>query len=283
MGSMEGKTCLVTGATSGIGRAAAVALARRGAEVLVAARDPGRGEAALREVRAAGGGRGRLLLADFADLAQVRRLAEEVRRVAPRLQVLVNDAGAIHMQRSETADGWETTFQVNHLAPFLLTRLLLDRLRESAPARIVTVASAAYAGVPGVDFEDLMGERGYAGFKAYSQSKLCNILFTRELARRLEGTRVAANCLHPGVVRTGFGRNVRGWLRWGVRLAGPLFLSAERGADTAVWLASSPEAEGASGGYFVRRRAVEPGGPARDAAAARRLWEVSERLLGPLP
>jgi NAD(P)-dependent dehydrogenase (short-subunit alcohol dehydrogenase family) len=275
---MDGKTCLVTGATSGIGRAAAVALARLGAEVLLVARDAGRGEAALRQVRAAG--RGRLFLADLAELAQVRRLAAEVLGAVPRLDVLLNGAGGIWMRRAVTADGLETTFQVNHLAPFLLTGLLLARLRESGPARVVTVASAAHAGVPGVDFEDLQGERGYAGFKAYSQSKLCNILFARELARRLGGARVASNSLHPGVVATGFGRNAGGWLALGVRLAAPFMRSPERGADTAVWLASSPEVEGVSGRYFADRRPVQLRGAARDDAAARRLWEVSERLAG---
>jgi NAD(P)-dependent dehydrogenase (short-subunit alcohol dehydrogenase family) len=280
MRALEGRTVLVTGATQGIGLATARALARMGAEVLVTARDRARGDEALRLVRAESGGPGALLLADLSSRAGVRALAGEVLARAPRLHVLVNNAGAIHMQRAEGGDGIELTLAVNHLAPFLLTHLLLDRIRESAPARIVTVASAAHTAVPGVDFGDLEGRREYAGWKAYGQSKLANILFTRELARRLEGTGVTANCLHPGVVRTGFGHNTRGWLRWGVKLAGPLFLSPERGAETSVYLASSPEVEAVSGQYFARKRPVRTSAAGRDAEAARRLWALSEKLAG---
>jgi len=280
MGAMDGRTCLVTGATSGIGKVAARELLRLGGEVLLVARDPARGQRTLDELRAAVGGRASLHVADLGAQAQVRRLAAEVLERAPRLHVLLNNAGAIHMQRSLGPDGLETTFAVNHLGYFLLTRLLLGRLRESAPARVVNVASAAHQGVPGMSWDDLMGERRYAGFQAYAQSKLANLLFTAELARRLDGTGVTANALHPGVVRTGFGRNTRGWLRWGVRLAGPLFLSPERGADTAVWLASAPELAEVTGGYFAKRRPARSSAAARDVAAARRLWEVSERLVG---
>jgi len=280
LGAMDGRTCLVTGATSGIGRVAARELLRLGAEVLVVARDPTRGHATLAELEAARPGRASLLVADLGVQAQVRRLAGEVLERAPRLHVLLNNAGAIHMERGVTPDGLEATFAVNHLGHFLLTRLLEGRLRESAPARVVNVASAAHQGVAGIPWDDLMGERQYAGFQAYAQSKLANILFTVELARRLEGSGVTANALHPGVVRTGFGHNNRGWLRWGVKIAGPLFLTPERGAETAVWLCTSPEVEGMTGGYFARRRPVRPSAAARDALAARRLWEISERLTG---
>jgi NAD(P)-dependent dehydrogenase (short-subunit alcohol dehydrogenase family) len=283
MGAMDGRTCLVTGATNGIGKVAARELLRLGAEVLLVARDPARGQATLAELEAAGPGRASLLVADLGVQAQVRRLAAEVLERAPRLHVLLNNAGAIHMQRAVTADGLEATFAVNHLGAFLLTRLLEGRLRESAPARVVNVASAAHQGVAGLSWDDLMGERQYAGFQAYAQSKLANILFTAELARRLDGSGVTANALHPGVVRTGFGHNTRGWLRWGVKLAGPLFLSPERGADTAVWLCASPEVAGVSGGYFARRRPARRSAAARDAVAAKRLWEVSERLTGLAP
>lgn len=283
MGEMDGRVVLVTGGTSGIGKVAARELLRQGAEVWLVARSPERGRATLAELEPAGPGRLRLLLADLGEQAQVRRLAGEILARLPRLHVLLNNAGAIHMQRAVTADGLELTFAVNHLGPFLLTRLLEGRLRESAPARVVTVASAAHHGAPGMAWDDLLGERQYAGFRAYAQSKLANILFTAELARRLEGSGVTANALHPGVVRTGFGHNVRGWLRWGVKLAGPLFLSPERGADTAVWLCASPEVERISGGYFEKRRPARASAAARDAEQARRLWEVSERLTGLAP
>jgi NAD(P)-dependent dehydrogenase (short-subunit alcohol dehydrogenase family) len=219
-------------------------------------------------------------VADLGSQAEVRRLAAEVRERAPRLHVLLNNAGAIHMRRSLTADGHEATFAVNHLGPFLLTSLLEEHLRRRAPARVGNVSSAAHQGAPGMAWDDLMGEREYAGLRAYAQSKLANVLFTAELARRLERTGVTANSLHPGVVRTGFGRGAGGWLAWGVRIAAPFFLSPERGADTAVWLASAPEVAGVTGGYFVKRRPVTPSAAARDPEAARRLWAVSERLTG---
>lgn len=281
MTPMDGRVCLVTGASNGIGRVTARELARRGAEVLLHARDHARGEAAARELRAAApGARVTVLAADLSSLAEVRRLGDEVLRVAPRLHVLVNNAGAIHMRRMVTPDGHEATFQVNHLAPFLLTGLLEGRLRESAPARVVTVASAAHAGAPGIAWDDVEGERDYAGFRAYAQSKLMNLLFTRELARRLAGSGVTANALHPGVVASGFGRGASGWLRWGVRLAAPFMLSPERGAETSLYLSTSPEVEGVTGAYFAKCRRVDPRPPARDAEAARRLWELSARMVG---
>jgi len=279
--AMDGKVCLVTGATSGIGRVTARELARLGAEVLLHARDPARGEATLRELGAAApGARVRLLLADLASLAEVRRLAAAVRQATPRLDLLLHNAGAVHMHRQVTADGHELTFQVNHLAPYLLTRELLPLLRQSAPARVVTVASAAHGAVPGVDWEDLEGASRYSGWKAYGQSKLMNVLFTRELARRLAGSGVTANCLHPGVVATGFGRETRGWLRWGVRLAAPFFLTAEQGARTSLHLCTSAEVAGVSGAYFARSRVARARPAGRDDVAAHRLWELSARLVG---
>jgi len=276
---MDGRVFLVTGATSGIGRATALELSRRGATVHLVARDRARGEAALAEVARAGGGRARLHLADLSSMAAVRALAEEVRATAPALHVLVNNAGAVEMERRVSPDGLEMTFAVNHLAYFLLTHLLLDLLRSSAPARVVNVASTAHRGKT-LDFGDLQNTRRYAGLRVYGQSKLANILFTRELARRLDGSGVTANSLHPGVVATGFGRSSGGWMGFGVRLIAPLLLRPEQGAETTLYLACSPEVEGVSGQYFERCRPVRPSPAARDDAAARRLWEESARLVG---
>lgn len=278
-GSMDGKVCLVTGATRGIGRVAARELARLGATVLVTARDPGRGRDTAEEIRRDAGREVEVLEADLASQASIRRLAGEVRRRTDRLHVLLNDAGAIYAERRVSPDGRELTFALNHLGYFLLTNLLLDPLREGAPSRVVCVASEAHRRAR-VDWDDLDGERGYRAWKAYGQSKLANVLFTRELARRLEGSGVTANCLHPGVVATGFGRNNRGLFGTLMKLAAPLLASPAEGADTAVWLATAPEVAGISGEYFARRRAVRPSRAAQDMVAARRLWEVSEALTG---
>jgi NAD(P)-dependent dehydrogenase (short-subunit alcohol dehydrogenase family) len=276
---MEGRVCLVTGATRGIGRATALGLARLGADVHLVARDRVRGEAALAEVRRAGGGRHSLFVADLASQASTRALAEEARARLPGLHVLVNNAGAIFTRRTLSPDGIEMTLALNHLGYFLLTALLLDRMRASAPARIVNVASTAHVGAR-VDFDDLQGERGYGAWKAYGQSKLANVLFTRELARRLAGSGVTANCLHPGVVATGFGRNGSGPLSWGVRIAAPFLLGPARGARTSIYLASAPEVENVTGEYFARCRVAAVSDAARDDATARRLWEASLRLTG---
>ena len=278
--SMTGKTCLVTGASSGIGLETARGLAERGARVLMAARDAGRGEAARCDVaKSTGNDSVELVLADLGSQRQVRALAEDVLERCDRLDVLVNNAGLTLGERVLTEDGIETTFAVNHLAPFLLTNLLRDRLVESAPARVVTVASDAHNGGQ-IDFEDLSGERSFSGWAAYCQSKLANILFTRELTRRLAGTGVTATCLHPGVVRTGFGRKGPAFIRTSLKVGRYLLLSPERGADTAVWLAASPEVDGQSGGYYVKRRLTQPSRAARDPRAAERLWKVSEHLTG---
>lgn len=278
--SMEGKVCLVTGATRGIGRVAAGELARMGATVLVTARDPGRGRDTAEEIRRDTGREVAVLEADLASQASVRRLAEEVRRRTDRLHVLLNNAGAIYTERRLSPEGHELTLALNHLGYFLLTNLLLDLLRNGAPSRVVSVASEAHRGGR-IDWDDLQCERRYgSGWKAYGQSKLANILFTRELARRIQGSGVTANCLHPGVVATGFGHNNRGIFGTLVKLAAPLFLSAAKGADTAVWLASAPEVASVSGEYFARRKPIRSTRAAEDVEAARRLWEVSERLTG---
>ncbi|HXP75567.1 MAG TPA: SDR family oxidoreductase [Stellaceae bacterium] len=278
---MHAKTCVITGATSGIGLAAAEALAARGASLVLIGRDRVRGEAALTRVRAAAPGvRATLHYANLLNLAEVRRLGAELLAVYPRIDVLVNNAGALFQRRDVTEDGLERTFALNHMAYFLLTQLLRDRLTASAPARVVSVASRAHEGAT-LDFDDLNLERGYSGWTAYRRSKLANILFTRELARRLAGTGVTANCLHPGFVASRFGDNNHGAFRWGLSLAKRLTaISEERGAETIVHLASDPALAGTSGGYFVRSRPATPSAAAQDGRAALRLWEISTKLAG---
>jgi len=274
-----GKHVVVTGASNGIGLHTATGLARLGASVAVVARDRVKGEAALAAVRqASAGGAASLFLADLGSLAQVRRLAGELLAALPRIDVLLNNAGAIHMTRKESADGHELTFAVNHLAPFLLTSLLLPRLRASAPARVVTVSSEAHRMAP-LDLDDLQALRGYAGMKVYGRSKLANVLFANELARRLDGAGVTSNSLHPGVVATGFGRNDPGWMRLLVTVARPFLVTPEKGARTSIHVAASPELDGVSGRYFKDRREVAPAPFARDEGVQRRLWELSERLV----
>ena len=276
---MHGKVCVVTGASSGIGRAAALRLARRGATVVLVCRDEARGRAVEEEIARAGrDGTATLLLADLASQAQVRAVAAAIQARFERVHVLINNAGVAGARpRKATGDGLERTFAVNHLAPFLLTTLLLDTLKASAPARVVTVSSAAHRFFA-MDFDDLQGERRYSGFGSYARSKLANVLFTAELARRLEGTGVTANCLHPGVVATSIFRDSPRVLR--AVFAGPLALSPEKGVDTVLYLATAPEVAEVSGRYFVRRRPARPSRAARDASAARRLWQASEALTG---
>jgi NAD(P)-dependent dehydrogenase (short-subunit alcohol dehydrogenase family) len=276
--------CLVTGATAGIGLATAEGLARAGAHVILGARTRERGEAARdRIARATGSDRLELAVADLAVQADVRRLAEEVARGHDRLDVLVNNAGGIRSRREETPDGIEWTWAVNHLAPFLLTNLLADLLKASAPARVVTVSSDAHIGAR-LDLDDLQfTRRRYAAMAVYGQSKLANILFTVELARRLQGAGVAANCLHPGVVGSEFGSKSGGVFALGWRLVKPFALSTEKGARTSIYLATSPDVAGVTGSYFVRSQPVTPSSQAQDADLARGLWEVSERMTGLVP
>lgn len=276
---MDGKTVVITGATNGIGRAAAIALGGMGARLILVCRDRPRGQAVVSEIEALGA-KADLVLADLAEFAPVRAAAAQVLRLCPRIDVLVNNAGAIFQERSVTADGFERTFALNHLSYFLLTRLLLDRIKGSAPARIVNVASRAHWRAKAVDLDDLTGERDYSSWRRYGESKLANILFTRELSRRLAGTGVTANCLHPGVVATGFGRNSKGLINLMVRMAAPFLVTPEKGAETIVYLASSTEAAGVSGKYFVRCAPARTTAAAQDDDAARRLWELSERVTG---
>jgi NAD(P)-dependent dehydrogenase (short-subunit alcohol dehydrogenase family) len=279
---LDGKRVLVTGANTGIGKWTAIGLAQLGASVTIHARSPQKGRAAQEEVKAKSGRSDvDLLLADFSALDSVRGLAREVLERYDRIDVLVNNAGLIAGKRAVTADGFELTFAVNHLAPFLLTNLLLDRMVSSAPARIVNVASRAHLRAA-LDFEDLDVRSGYDGMDAYSRSKLANVLFTRELARRLAGSGVTANCLHPGVVRSDFGSGgeLGGVLGIGWAVMQPFLLSPRQGADTSIYLASSPDVAGISGEYFDRRRVARTSTRARDMEAAARLWRVSAERVG---
>lgn len=280
---MAGRTCLITGATNGIGKETAIELAKMGASVVLVARDERKGRAAQSELKERSGADSELLLADLASLADVRRLAEEYRSRHDKLHVLINNAGAYNSKRELSKDGYEMTIAVNHLAHFLLTDLLLDVIKASAPARIINVSSGAHSGAK-MEFDDLQAESGYGvGMRAYGQSKLANVLFTNELARRLEGANVAVNSLHPGVVRTGFGRNAKGVIG-GVfavfQFVGrPFLLSSAQGAETSIYLASSPDVETTTGEYFVKSKSVASNDESNDPEVARRLWDVSEELI----
>jgi retinol dehydrogenase-14 len=278
---MAGKFVLVTGGTGGIGKATAIGLAVLGARVGITGRDPARTEAAAAGIRATPGSPAvDGFAAELSVQAGVRRLAAQVLDTYPRLDVLVNSAGGFWAHRHVTADGLERTFALNHLAPFLLTSLLLDRLTASAPARIVTVSSGAHARGR-IDFDDLQGERNYSGQRAYSQSKLANVMFTYELARRLDGTGVTATVLHPGVVRTSFGaEDQAAYLAVMIRVARLFMKSPAQGAGTPIYLASSPEVEGITGAYFVNRKPKTSSRASYDTTAAARLWRASTDLAG---
>jgi NAD(P)-dependent dehydrogenase (short-subunit alcohol dehydrogenase family) len=273
------RVAVVTGASSGIGLYTALGLARAGMRVMMAGRDRYRTEAARRLVtERSGSDRVAVALADFSRLGDVRRLAEEILAGHDRLDVLVNNAGLFSPHYRLSADGFELTFAVNHLAPFLLTNLLLDRLRASAPARIVTVASEAHRRNR-IDVGDLTRPRDWTMMRAYGRSKLCNILFTRELASRLDHDEVVATCLHPGVVATGIGQR-GGLTELGWRVLKPFMISPEKGAETPVFLATVPEAKFFHGGYVIRKVLTQPDPAALDSGLARRLWGESARLVG---
>ncbi|HKT73453.1 MAG TPA: SDR family oxidoreductase [Steroidobacteraceae bacterium] len=274
-------TVLVTGATGGIGLETARVLASLGHDVVLHGRDARKGELAVAQVRAEARGSVSFVRADFSSLAEVRRLAAELNASVPRLDILVNNAGCAQFSRTQTVDGYETTFAVNHLAPFLLTNLLLEKIRNSAPARIVNVASRAHR-YQSIDFDDLMSTEDYKVMRTYGRSKLANILFTRSLAERLRDTGVTANCLHPGVVATGLGQNngfarVVGWIV--MHLVG---ISIPQGARTSIYLATSPEVAGTSGVYFsdCRPASLLTSPEAVSEQACERLWTQSERLVG---
>ena len=285
--NMQGKTVLITGGNTGIGKATAIALARMGAQVTITSRSPEKGEAALADIRQqSGSDKVDCMRLDLASLASVRRFAAEFLTTHPRLDVLINNAGLVLSNRSETEDGFESTFGVNHLGHFLLTNLLLPRLKESAPSRIVVLASDAHRGaLGGLDFDDLHARRSYRGMPVYCRSKLANILFTVELADRLRDTGVTVNAVHPGVVGTEFGGadDTTGFFRWLVKMTHWAQATPEKGARTSVYVASAPELEGVSGKYFARSKVSRASRAAQDRGAALRLWEISEQLTGASP
>jgi retinol dehydrogenase 14 len=279
------KTVLITGATSGIGFEASLALARRGARVVMVGRDRARTASAQARVEAGSGSKQvSSLLCDFSSQAAIRELAAAVRSACPRLDVLVNNAGGVNKARRLTADGIESTFAVNHLGPFLLTNLLLDLVVKSAPARIVTVASIGHRRGT-IDFDDLGYERGYSIMRAYTRSKLANVLFAAELARRLAGTDVTSNSIHPGSVDTNIWSGAPLWAKPIIQLLfRPFFISAEQGGSYVVDLVSRPDLAGVTGRYWEERRMVDPSPAGRDEALARRLWDVSAAMVGlPVP
>ena len=276
--SMSGKTCMVTGANAGIGKATALGLAKLGATVVMVCRSRERGEAALTEIRRESGNDSvSLLLADLSSLASIRHLAADFKAKYPTLHVLVNNAGIIPRKRGVTEDGLETQFAVNHLAYFLLTNLLLDTLKASAPARVVNVSSQVHNGAS-IDFDDLQSKHSYRPTRVYAWTKLANVLFTYELARRLEGGHVTASCLHPGTVATNLlGDYLPSALRFVTKIVG---ISPEKGARTSLYLATSPEVEGVTGKYFVKQEAVQSSKASYDKTMASRLWQVSAELTG---
>jgi NAD(P)-dependent dehydrogenase (short-subunit alcohol dehydrogenase family) len=285
MTDMHGKTALVTGANTGIGKEIAVGLARQGARLLFTSRDDSRGRAALEDIRQRGESDAvEFVHLDLASLASVRECARDVLERCEHLDVFVANAGGVWSQRRLTHDGLEMTLGVNHFGHFALTAHLLDRLKASAPARIVLTASGAHRTARrGIAFDDLRRERRYRGMQVYGESKLANILFTRELTRRLERTDVTVNCFHPGFVASEFGQGGdTTLLALGARLGRVFARSPERGAETGVWLASAPELEGVSGGYYFDRKLARLSRAARDDDAAARLWDVSEELVGPM-
>jgi NAD(P)-dependent dehydrogenase (short-subunit alcohol dehydrogenase family) len=275
---MQGKTVIITGATSGIGEVAAVHLAKLGARIVFTARDPARAGdtmAKLKRANPAVDHAGHM--ADLSTLAEMKRVAAELAR-EPQIDVLVNNAGALFNKRQETEDGLEMTFALNHMAYFVITNMLLGKLKSGA--RIVSVASNAHRGAM-LDFDDLQSRRSYVGFPVYSKSKLCNILFNRELARRIAGSGVTANALHPGFVATRFGDNSGGLMRTVLKVAKPLgAISPEEGARTVIYLASSPEVAGISGAYFYECKSATPTAEARSDDDAKRLWQISEQIAG---
>ncbi len=275
---MQGKTVIITGATSGIGEVAAVRLAEQGARIVFTARDHARADDTIAKLKRANSKADHAVhMADLSRLSEMKRVGAELAQ-EPQIDVLVNNAGALFNKRQETADGLEMTFALNHMAYFVITNMLLGRLKGGA--RIVTVASNAHRGAR-LDFDDLQSRRNYGGFPVYSKSKLCNILFNRELAHRIAGSGVTANALHPGFVATRFGDNSGGLMRTVLKVAKPIgAISPQEGARTIIYLASSPEVAGVSGGYFYERKPATPTVEARSDEDAKRLWEISERIAG---
>ena len=279
---MQGKTVVVTGGTSGIGEVAACELARKGARIVLIARDHGRGEDTLAKLRAANPTQAHTIqYGDLSSIADMKRVATAIAASEPKIDVLVNNAGAVFLARHESIDGLEMTFATNHMAYFVITNILLPNLKAAGNARIVSTASDAHRAGK-VDFDDLQSKKRYSSFGVYGTSKLENILFTRELAHRLEGTSVTANCLHPGFVGTRFGQNnaKSGFMKTLARIAMSFGIRPEEGARTIIYLASSPDVEGKSGGYYYKCAAAKPTAAAQSDADAKRLWDVSREIAG---
>lgn len=289
---MNGKVVVITGATSGIGQVAAEKLAAMGARIVQIARNHERGEAAVKRLREAGSGAAHsICYADLSRVSEMKRVAAEIAAAEPRIDVLINNAGAMFGSRQLTEDGLERTFALNHVSYFVLTHGLKERLLASSPSRIINTASDAHESAT-LEFDDLQSEKAYRGnfletmryggpgFKVYGRSKLCNILFTRELARRLAGTQVTANSLHPGFVATRFGDETGGLISFGIRIAKHFALSPEQGAETVVYLAASPDVAGVTGQYFHKCAIATPSREAQDDAKAQRLWVETAKLAG---
>jgi len=276
--NLRNKVVLITGANQGIGRETALELARRGADTVLVCRNAAKGQAVVDDITR-GGGKASLIVADLASQAEVRHASAEFRSKHDRLDVLINNAGVLVPKRRTTVDNIEETLAINHLAPFLLTNLLLDVLQRSTPARIVTVSSVAHARArPHLD--DIQFKQGYSPFGVYSHSKLLNVLFTYELARRLEGTGVTATCVHPGVIASGFGQTYGGLFSFFAKLARPFLLTTRQGAETTIYCASSPDLASVTGAYFDKCKAVPSNRVSYDQSAQQRLWEISEKLTG---
>ena len=275
---LTGRVCLITGANSGIGKAAALGLAKLDATVVMVSRDKDKGEAALLEIRTLSGNKNvDSMVADLSSQDSVRELAHDFKARYKKLHVLINNAGTFLPKRVATADGLEATFATNHLGHFLLTNLLLDVLKASAPSRIINITSSAHRGTE-INFEDLQGEKKYSGYHAYSQSKLANVMFTYQLAKQLEGTRVTVNCLHPGVVRTGFGKDQTGLMSIAVRVFSPFMMSPEKAAKAVLYMATSARLEQVNGKHFAKGKEERSSNESYDAASAERLWKVSAEL-----
>lgn len=275
---MNDKICMVTGANAGIGKVTARELAKMGAHVVMVCRSQERGAAAKKEIEQAATGPVDLMIADMSSQSSIRTLAETFLQTYDRLNVLVNNAGAFFTKRSESADGLEMTFALNHMGYFLLTNLLLDRIKASAPARVVNVSSMAHK-LGKINFNDLQATQKFSGMSAYSNSKLANILFTAELARRLEDTAVTANSLHPGFVRSNLGKNNSGLMKFILPVIQLLATNEDKGAQTSIYLASSSEVEGVTGKFFIKKKEVMPSDVAQEMTLAEELWRVSEELL----
>ncbi|HJN58305.1 MAG TPA: SDR family oxidoreductase [Nitrososphaerales archaeon] len=275
---LKGKVCMVTGATAGIGIVTAKALAQQGATVIVAGRNKEKSVSTVDQIRKETGNHDvEYILADLSVQKEVRKLADDFKSKFKRLDILVNNAGAIFDKRFETADGLEITFALNHLSYFLLTDLLLDTIKVSAPSRIINVSSDAHKGAK-INFDDIQGKKKYGAMRAYGQSKLANILFTYELARKLEGSGVTSNALHPGFVASSFGSNMRGAFRLILRFLQLFAMSSEKGAETSIYLATSPDVANINGKYFVKKKEVLTSVESYDKNVGEKLWKVSEKL-----